>query len=103
MYKSHLLTVKTVVFIHPLARHQFVCSVKQLKNYIFRFDCKYVFNPVTSRPTGRSNSGPFVWLNTGKDIISRGEQTPQINDISVIHIWFPWTTGLTITLFPREL
>lgn len=38
------------------------------------------------------NKGIFVWLNTGKAIINRGNQTSQINDISVIHIWLSLTT-----------
>lgn len=33
-----------------------------------------------------------VWSNTGKAIINRGNQTLQINDISVIHIWLSLTT-----------
>lgn len=33
-----------------------------------------------------------VWSNTGEAIINRGNQTSQINDISVIHIWLSLTT-----------
>lgn len=70
------------------------------KNKNHSFALQFAFNCFLCRQTDHSNSATFVWLNTGKDIISRGKQTSQINDISVIHIWFPRTTELTITLFP---